>query len=117
MPSRASLFNALYPHSLNVYNNESRWGHSWIEDFQAAGYDTVSVGKMHTVPNDERCGFDQRMIVENKDHRRAPKNRTGIFDEWDKIPHRPSHHETVPSDLPGHLSRLRDGAGVRMVIG
>lgn len=96
VPSRASLFNALYPHSLNVYNNESRWGHSWIEDFQAAGYDTVSVGKMHTVPNDERCGFDQRMIVENKDHPPRPEEpHGGFFDEWDK--YLIAHHITKPS--------------------
>lgn len=85
VPSRASLFNAVYPHSLNVYNNESPWGHSWIENFQAAGYDTVSVGKMHTVPHDERCGFDQRLIVENKDHPPRPAEpHGGFFDEWDK---------------------------------
>ena len=85
VPSRASMFNAAYPHALNVYNNESHWGHSWIEEFKAAGYDTVSIGKMHTVPFDERCGFDQRMIVENKDHPPRPAEpHGGFFDEWDK---------------------------------
>ena len=85
VPSRASLFNAVYPHTLDVYNNESPWGHSWIENFKAAGYDTVSIGKMHTVPFDEHCGFDQRMIVENKDHPPRPEEpHGGFFDEWDK---------------------------------
>lgn len=85
VPSRASLFNAEFPHTLNVYNNESRWGRSWIEAFQAADYDTVSIGKMHTVPYDERCGFDQRLIVENKDHPPRPEEPHGGFlDEWDR---------------------------------
>ena len=38
-----------------------------MEEFQSAGYHTVNIGKMHTVPFDAKCGFDERFVVENKD--------------------------------------------------
>jgi len=86
VPSRASFFNAHYPHTLKVYHNACPWDRSWVEQFQAAGYHTVSVGKMHTGPMDAPCGFDQRFVVENKD-RPLHLNRAhgNFYDEWDKF--------------------------------
>ncbi len=86
VPSRASFFNVRYPHTLKVYHNGCQWEHSWVEQLQAAGYHTVNVGKMHTVPMDAPCGFDQRFIVENKDrplHLDRPHGN--VYDEWDKF--------------------------------
>ncbi len=56
-----------YPHTVHSFENPSPWPGCWVEDLQAAGYHTVNVGKMHTVPMDGKFGFDQRFIVENKD--------------------------------------------------
>jgi arylsulfatase A-like enzyme len=86
VPSRASFFNAHYPHTLRVYHNGCPWEHSWVEQFQVAGYHTVNVGKMHTGPMDAPCGFDQRFVVENKDrplHLNRPHGN--FYDEWDKF--------------------------------
>ncbi len=86
VPSRASFFNGQYPHALSVYNNGCPWDASWVEQLQGAGYHTANVGKMHTVPFDAACGFDQRFVVENKDrplHHERP--RGGFYDEWDKF--------------------------------
>lgn len=86
VPSRASFFNAVYPHALGVYNGSITWEHSWVERFREAGYDTVNIGKMHTVPFDARCGFDQRLTVENKDRPHYPNMpHGGFFDELDKF--------------------------------
>lgn len=86
VPSRASFFNMLYPHETGVYHNGCRWEHSWVEQFQEAGYHTVNVGKMHTVPMETPCGFDQRFIVENKDRPFGNNPSHGIpYDEWDKF--------------------------------
>ena len=86
VPSRASFFNMRFPHELGVYHNGCRWETSWVETLQAAGYHTVNVGKMHTVPMDAACGFDQRFVVENKDRPlRLDRPHGGFYDEWDKF--------------------------------
>jgi arylsulfatase len=85
VPSRASFFNVQYPHNLRVYHNGCPWDRSWVERFQAAGYHTVNVGKMHTVPMDAPCGFDQRFVVENKDRPlRLNRPHGNFYDEWDR---------------------------------
>jgi arylsulfatase len=85
VPSRASFFNMRYPLAMGVSRNASPWRHSWVESLQAAGYQTVNIGKMHTVPLDAPCGFDQRFIVENKDRPFPADAPHGVFlDEWDR---------------------------------
>ncbi|MCC6683000.1 MAG: sulfatase-like hydrolase/transferase [Phycisphaeraceae bacterium] len=85
VPSRSSFFNGRYPHQLGVFHNAHHWSTSWIEQLQASGYHTVNVGKMHTIPFDAPCGFDQRLVVENKDRPlRLEREHGGYFDEWDK---------------------------------
>lgn len=85
-PSRASFFNMRYPHMQGVFKNQQAWGSSWAEQLQSAGYHTVSIGKMHTIPFDEKCGFDQRFVVENKDRKMELTHPHGPFyDEWDKF--------------------------------
>lgn len=86
VPSRASLFTGRYPHTTGVYHNASPWSESWVAQFRDAGYHTVNIGKLHTVPFDAPCGFDQRFIVENKDRPlRLNRPHGGFYDEWDKF--------------------------------
>jgi choline-sulfatase len=86
VPSRASFFNMRYPHETKTYNNSCNWDTSWVEKLNTAGYHTVNVGKMHTMPMDVPCGFDQRFVVENKDRPLHLERQHGNFyDEWDKF--------------------------------
>jgi arylsulfatase len=81
VPSRASLFNGYYPHTTGVLRNGANWTRTWVERLQSAGYRTVNVGKMHTIPFLTPAGFHERYNVENKD--RFLEGRY-YFDEWDK---------------------------------
>ncbi len=81
VPSRASLFNGLYPHTSGIYKNGDPWTRSWVEQLAESGYHCVNVGKMHTVPFETPLGFHERYVVENKD--RYLEGRY-YFDEWDK---------------------------------
>lgn len=81
VPSRASLFSGYYPHTNGVLANGQPWDRTWVSDLQDAGYQTVNIGKMHTIPYLAPAGFDERYVVENKD--RFMEGRY-FFDEWDK---------------------------------
>ncbi len=83
VPSRASLFNGLYPHTLGVLDNAASWRHTWVEQLAAAGYRCASIGKMHTQPMDAPAGFDTRTVVENKDRSMARRGRDFV-DAWDR---------------------------------
>jgi arylsulfatase A-like enzyme len=111
VPARASFFNLRYPHEIGVYHNSCRWEHSWVERLQASGYHTVNIGKMHTVPHDVPCGFDQRFVVENKDRPLHLAAKHGAFyDEWDKFlanngQRKPSRH-TYKAEHPKYETAL-----------
>lgn len=81
VPCRASLFTGYYPHTNGVLANGQPWSRTWVSELQGAGYHTVNIGKMHTIPYDAPAGFDERFVVENKD--RYMEGRW-FFDEWDK---------------------------------
>lgn len=81
VPCRASLFSGYYPHTTGVLANGQPWSRTWVTDLQRAGYQTVNIGKMHTIPYNAPAGFDERYVVENKD--RFMEGRY-YFDEWDK---------------------------------
>jgi arylsulfatase A-like enzyme len=83
VPSRASLFSGLYPHTNGVICNLDGWARSWVERLADSGYRCVNVGKMHTWPMDAQCGFHQRLIVENKERIRKFTG-SEFIDEWDK---------------------------------
>lgn len=84
-PSRASFFNGQFAHTTRVFKNQQPWERSWVETLRDNGYHTVSIGKMHTIPYDAPCGFDQRFVVENKDRPMEMTHPHGPFyDEWDK---------------------------------
>ncbi|QBX99475.1 DUF4976 domain-containing protein [Rhodophyticola sp. CCM32] len=81
VPSRASLFSGYYPHTNGVLANGQAWERTWVSDLQEAGYQTVNIGKMHTIPYLAPAGFDERFVVENKD--RYMEGRY-FLDEWDR---------------------------------
>lgn len=81
VPSRASLFTGLYPHTTGILKNADFWRHSWVEQLASVGYHCVNVGKMHTWPMTTPCGFHERYTVENKDRFLEARY---YFDEWDK---------------------------------
>ena len=81
VPCRASLFTGYYPHTNGVLANGQPWSRTWVSDLSAAGYHTMNIGKMHTIPYDAKAGFEERFIVENKD--RYLEGRW-FFDDWDK---------------------------------
>ncbi|PRD44812.1 arylsulfatase [Phyllobacterium phragmitis] len=81
VPCRASLFSGYYPHTNGVLANGQEWSRTWVSKLQEAGYHTVNIGKMHTIPYDAPAGFNERFVVENKD--RYYEGRW-FFDEWDK---------------------------------
>ena len=81
VPSRASLFTGMHPHSTGIMRNGNHWGKTWVSNLQESGYRCINIGKMHTFPYSEPAGFNERYIVENKD--RFLEERY-YFDEWDK---------------------------------
>jgi len=81
VPCRASLFTGYYPHTNGVLANGQPWSKTWVSDLADAGYHTVNIGKMHTIPYEAPAGFHERFVVENKD--RFMEGRW-YFDEWDK---------------------------------
>lgn len=81
-PSRASLFSGVYPHTNGVFRNDEPWNYCWVKDLAEAGYRTVNVGKMHTMPIEGAFGFHERHVVENKD--RDHPNLPFYLDNWDK---------------------------------
>ncbi|MEQ3626253.1 MAG: sulfatase-like hydrolase/transferase [Celeribacter sp.] len=81
-PSRASLFSGTYPHTNGVFRNDEPWQYCWVKDLAEAGYRTVNVGKMHTMPIEGAFGFHERHVTENKD--RDHPNLPFFLDNWDK---------------------------------
>ncbi len=81
VPCRASLFTGYYPHTNGVLANGQPWSKTWVSELALAGYHTVNIGKMHTIPYEADAGFTERFVVENKD--RYMEGRW-YFDEWDK---------------------------------
>ena len=70
-PSRNSVVSGKYVHAHGVYQNEcwmSPEEPNWIESLRQGGYHTANIGKMHTVPLRLPCGFDFRLVVENKNY-------------------------------------------------
>jgi arylsulfatase A-like enzyme len=83
VPSRASLFTGVYPHTNGILTNASSWRHTWVEALAASGYLCANVGKMHTQPMDAPAGFAERIVVENKDRSMAKRGRDFV-DAWDR---------------------------------
>jgi arylsulfatase A-like enzyme len=66
VPSRASMLSGTYSHQTGVYDNGGgmRPGDSrLLAGFRAAGYHTVSVGKVHLGITPEQAGFDEHRDI------------------------------------------------------
>jgi arylsulfatase len=73
-PSRNSIVSGQYVHTHGIERNEA-WlapdQPNWIERLRAGGYRTANIGKMHTAPIRLPCGFDYRLVVENKNYQQG----------------------------------------------
>jgi len=73
-PSRASIVSGQYVHTHGVERNEA-WlapeQPNWIERLRVGGYRTINIGKMHTAPIRLPCGFEHRLVVENKNYQQG----------------------------------------------
>ena len=73
-PSRNSIVSGQYVHTHGIERNEA-WltpeQPNWIERLRAGGYHTANIGKMHTFPIRLPCGFDYRLVVENKNYQQG----------------------------------------------
>ncbi|MHB9026195.1 MAG: sulfatase family protein [Armatimonadota bacterium] len=81
-PSRASIVTGKYVHGHGAEQNET-WVRptepNWIEALRQGGYHTANIGKMHTAPIRLPCGFDYRLVVENKNYQES----MGGLDDYD----------------------------------
>jgi arylsulfatase len=109
-PSRNSIVSGQYVHTHGIEGNEA-WlspeQPNWIERLRAGGYHTANIGKMHTAPIRLPCGFDYRLVVENKNYQQGMHGPDP--DDYDHfLAHhglkRPalSYYKNVP-DWPDHL--------------
>lgn len=109
-PARGALFTGYYPHTTGNVRNGDLWRHTWLEHFQAAGYYTVNIGKMHTEPMDTPAGFDERFNVENKQRARKAKGvNQDYLDEWDRALGLRGHPRPTPTEygeLPNYETCL-----------
>ena len=107
-PARTALFTGRYAHQLNLLSH-GRWSgeHNWVELLAQAGYQAVSIGKMHLKPWRSPCGFEYRFVCENKNEPFAPDVEP---DEW--IKYLAEHGLERPLDyhktMPDFFDRLGD---------
>ena len=112
-PSRNSVVSGKYVHAHGVYQNEcwmSAEQPNWIESLRQGGYHTANIGKMHTAPLRLACGFDYRLVVENKNyqpgvHLPDPDDYDLFLAEHGLTRPAVSYFETVP-DWPDLLGAI-----------
>ena len=93
----------MYPHTTNIYTNFEKWVPTWVNWLAKKGYHCVNIGKMHINPYDEKGGFHQRFIVENKDRPLfLEEHERAIYDEWDKA------LKARRLEKPSRYTRVRD---------
>jgi len=82
-PSRASIVCGKYVHTHGAENN-GLWlldrEPNWVEELRGAGYHTANIGKMHAAPIRLSCGFDYRLVVENKNYKPTPPDGPDDYD-------------------------------------
>lgn len=69
--SRSSLMSGQYPSVNGTIANDTWLDEStpvWPELISREGYKTAGIGKMHFSPWDNLCGFNERIICEDKRH-------------------------------------------------
>ncbi|MBA2449707.1 MAG: choline-sulfatase [Chloroflexi bacterium] len=74
VPSRASFMTGKYVHRIGVWDNAAALSSNeptWAHRLNLAGYDTAISGKMHFIGEDQRHGFQRRLVgdIHGKYHR------------------------------------------------
>ncbi|MCC6175618.1 MAG: choline-sulfatase [Chloroflexi bacterium] len=74
VPSRASFMTGKYIHRIGVWDNAASLTSNeptWAHRLNLAGYDTAISGKMHFIGEDQRHGFQRRLVsdIHGKHHR------------------------------------------------
>ena len=74
VPSRASFMTGKYVHRIGVWDNAASLSSNeptWAHRLNLAGYDTAISGKMHFIGEDQRHGFQRRLVsdIHGKYHR------------------------------------------------
>ena len=108
MPARAAFFAGKYAHQLDILTNVERWDgqDNWVKQLSTAGYQTASIGKMHTKPWRSPCGFEYRFVCENKNEPFPP----GVEpDEW--VKYLASKGLERPLDYPQTMDDFFDRMG------
>ena len=81
VPSRFSLMTGLYAHKGHIYGNNNPWPSSiktLAQYFDAAGYATANIGKMHAVDNSPH-GFEHFLEIKDWFNYLGPKRK--IWDD------------------------------------
>jgi arylsulfatase A-like enzyme len=108
-PSRASLVTGQYVHAHGAEQNET-WPDethpNWVAALRDGGWHTVNIGKMHTAPIDLPCGFNERLVVENKNYMQGIMGPPDAYDRY-----LAEHGMTRPAlryfeEVPGWFDRL-----------
>ena len=102
VPCRAAMMSGQYPFTTGVTGNGG-WlpDHvpTWPAHLGNTGRKTAAIGKMHFHPWDALCGFDERIIAEDKRHVYLPDDHVKFLNAhgMDR-PH--------PTTLPGYYESL-----------
>ncbi len=110
MPARAAMFCGKYAHQLDILTNVSHWDGegNWVECLRQAGYQTASFGGMHLKPWLSPCGFESRVVCENKNEPYPPDQIH--VDAWIKYlaDHGLERPLDYPTSMPDFYDRLGD---------
>jgi choline-sulfatase len=101
VPSRASFMTGKYVHRIGVWDNAASLSSNeptWAHRLNLAGYETAISGKMHFIGEDQRHGFQRRLVsdIHGKMHRALVDWDTK--DGWDTPGHRERLAEAGPGD-------------------
>ena len=101
VPSRASFMTGKYVHRIGVWDNATSLSSNeptWAHRLNLAGYDTAISGKMHFIGEDQRHGFQRRLVgdIHGKYHRALVDWDTK--EGWATAGHRQRLEEAGPGD-------------------
>lgn len=101
VPSRASFMTGKYVHRIGVWDNATSLSSNeptWAHRLNLAGYDTAISGKMHFIGEDQRHGFQRRLVsdIHGKYHRALVDWDTK--EGWATAGHRQRLAEAGPGD-------------------
>lgn len=88
VPARASLLTGMSQQSTGRVGYEDRipweYEHTIADEFTKAGYHTQAVGKMHTYPTRNLCGFHNIVLHDGYMHYNRFKHETTVAESFDQ---------------------------------